>query len=245
MEADKKLQLRDVTLVAMDTVCSELTYLAVNDCMRQADFGDVKVFTIHGKKDFGVSIEPFASVEEAGEFQLYKMPDYVSTSHILFIEFDSWIIDPSMWRDEFLCDYIGAPWWWKDQYNVGNSGFCIRSKELMLYLREHRDKFPMVMPEDHTLCRKYRPMLEPQFKWADEKTARDFSFERIRPAIDSRHFGFHGIFNWPFVMSNVDFANRMEIARRTPYLQQDKRLQELHSIWFALWGRHLVEMRAA
>ncbi len=40
-----KLQLADVTLVALDTVCHDLTMLAVKECMDKAQFGAVHVHT--------------------------------------------------------------------------------------------------------------------------------------------------------------------------------------------------------
>ena len=47
---------------------------------------------------------------QAGAFTTYEVPRYIRTSHAMFIHWDSWIVDPSMWRPQFLdCDYIGAP----------------------------------------------------------------------------------------------------------------------------------------
>ncbi len=229
------LDLPEVTLVSVDTVCHDLTQLAVDECKKHIKFGDIKIFS-NRPSNGDIRIDQFSSLEEAGNFTVYKLPSYIKTSHCLFIHYDSWVLDPFMWRSEFLnYDYIGAPWWYNDNMNVGNSGFCLRSLALMDFIASHKEEFPIVMPEDHTLCRKYQPLL-PQFKWAPQEAAQDFSFERVKPSIDSRHFGFHGIFNWPFVLSYRDFVDRMKVARQTPYLQKSTMLNELDNLWFARWG---------
>jgi hypothetical protein len=212
--------------------------MAVDDCLKHAKFGDVKLFT---DKDLGRETVPvkFKNVDEAARFTTYKMPYYIKTSHILFVQYDSWIIDPGMWRDEFLrYDYVGAPWWYNDNMNVGNSGFNLRSVALLKFIAEHEQEFPLKMPEDQVLCRGYRTKL-PQFKWAPESVAIDFSFERSRPSIESRHFGFHGMFNWPFVLSPDKMAERMNIARRDPHVQKSGALDELDIIGRSLWVKTL------
>ena len=134
------LDLPDLTLVAIYTVAHELTEMAVAECTRHVRFGDVKLFTdrpLRSQVD-AIQIEPFANGMQAGMFTIYEVPRYIKTSHVLFIQWDSWIVDPSMWRPQFLdCDYIGAPWWYRDGLNVGNSGFCIRSKALIDFLAAH------------------------------------------------------------------------------------------------------------
>jgi len=107
----------------------------------------------------------------------------------------------------------------------------------MKYISARPQDFPLVMPEDDVLCRKYRPQLEADgFKWASEDLAQDFSFERKRPAIDSRSFGFHGAFNWPFVLSYEELNERMAIAKQIPYMQSNGMLNEIYGIWVARWG---------
>ena len=160
------LDLPDLTLVAIYTVAHELTEMAVAECTRHVRFGDVKLFTDRPLRSQGdaIQIEPFGDLRQAGAFTTYEVPRHIRTSHALFIQWDSWIVDPSMWRSQFLdCDYIGAPWWYRDGLNVGNSGFCIRSKALIDFLAAHPAEFPLASPEDHVLCRHYRSQL-PQFK---------------------------------------------------------------------------------
>jgi len=148
------LELPSVSLVAVFTVEHQLTRMAAADCMRQANFGDVRLFG----DDDGTIPGPFATMIEGARFSLYDALRRPKTSHVLSIQYDSWIVNPSAWTDEFLeYDYIGAPWSWFPDKNVGNSGFCLRSRRLLEFLAAHREAFPIKLPEDVSLCREYRP----------------------------------------------------------------------------------------
>lgn len=198
------LTLPDVTLVACYTFAHELHRLAVEECLSHAKFGEVKLFADPCEpKDFA-------------KFVNYELPKYINTSHLLLIQWDSWIIEPKAWTDEFLAyDYIGAPWWYNDDYNVGNSGFNLRSKRLMEFLSENRDEFPIGHPEDHVLCREYQPRL-PQFKWAPQELAWHFAFERTAVYPLGQIFGFHGMFNFPFIMNQSRLDERLALAAKEP-----------------------------
>jgi SAM-dependent methyltransferase len=218
----EQLHLPDVTLVAVDTVAHELTRLAVEECLRHVDFGDVLVFSdrrikVSGSRHVACAA---ASAQEAVVFRWRQVPKYVRTSHYLIVEWDSWIIDPSMWRAAFLeFDYIGAPWSFDDGLNVGNGGFSLRSSRLARFVADQPERYPAISPktasatwwpDDAMLCRIYRPALEREgFRWADEATASDFAVEHtVMPGHD-RHFGFHGMCNWPVVLALPELADRM------------------------------------
>jgi len=235
-----KVDMSNVTLVTVDMSCHELTGLAIEDCKEHAVFGDIKVFTntrdmLHGEYVEGLSTANYF------DFSLYKLPYMINTKHLLWIHWDSWIIDPGMWRKEFLdYDYIGAPWWYRDGMNVGNSGFCIRSVNLMRYIAEHKDQyaFSLKSAEDHNLCRVYRQRLtEAGFTWAPEATAADFAFERARASLSSRHFGFHGVFNWPFVLPPNRLATRLDMARKNKYISSSGQLGEVDNLFAAMWRK--------
>jgi hypothetical protein len=185
--------------------------LALDECIRRVWFGGVKVFTDQ-PRDGEILADKFSDLWQAGRFTTHEVPKYISTSHALFIHWDSWVVNASAWRPEFLeCDYVGAPWWYEDGFNVGNSGFCLRSKRLMDFLAAYADDFPMGMPEDHVLCREHRRRL-PQFRWADEDLAWRFSFERTMKFPPREVFGFHGMFNFPFVISDDEIERRVAMA---------------------------------
>lgn len=229
------LTLPDVTLCAVFTVAHELTLRAVEDCTRQARFGAVKLFTDRPLRtvwDTDADCEifsagPFANLAEAGRFTTYELPKHITTSHALFIHHDSWIVDPAMWTGKFLhYDYIGAPWEWEQEgHRVGNSGFSLRSKRLMDFLADHPDQFPIGMPEDLTLCTKYRRRL-PQFRWAPEALAHQFSVERSRATRSS--FGFHGLFRVPDFLTNDEIEERYRDA--PPYITESSHWHEMKAI---------------
>jgi len=208
------LRLADVTLVAVDTVAHELTRMAVEECLEHIDFGEVLIFSDEPIKVAGARYQWCGATnkEDSLHFRWVEVPQFVRTSHYLTVEWDSWITDPGMWWPEFLdFDYIGAPWgWYVDGMNVGNGGFSLRSARLAQFVARRPDQFPHLSVEDCALCRTYRPALEQEgFRWADEATASDFAVEHTVVAGHDRHFGFHGVFNWPFVLSRPRIRERM------------------------------------
>jgi len=126
-----------------------------------------------------------------------------------------------MWRDEFLSyDLIGAPWWYRDGKNVGNTGFALKSTVLARYIRDRRQKYPCdTSAEDDLLCRTYRRDLETAgFKWAPEAVAHDFAFECCRPSPTSQHFGFHACFNFGEVLDRDRLVERTKIMLQSKYI---------------------------
>lgn len=201
--------------------------LAVADCLRHVKFGDVLIFTDKPDvfRDQGrIEIVPdWPDKVGWSRHNWQGVAPHVTTSHALGIQWDSWVVDPEMWRDQFLdYDYVGAPWWYKDGMNVGNGGFCLRSTKLMRFLRKHRDRFPCVNAlDDDLLCRKYRPAIQEQgFVWAPEHVALDFAFECTRPIADSKHFGFHSVANFDFGCGydRNRLLERARIMKRSRYM---------------------------
>ena len=203
------LFLPDVTLVAAHTICHDLAIMAVEDCVSRASFSAVKVFTDRPRAGSADVRIPTYDHSDLGRFITYDVPRHVETSHALYVQWDSWVINPGAWQDSFLdYDYVGAPWWYRDGLNVGNSGFCLRSKRLIDFLASHEDEFPIGVPEDHVLCREYQKRL-PQFRWAPEDLAWRFSFERTARYPPGEVFGFHGVFNFPHVLTDGEIEARL------------------------------------
>lgn len=149
-----------------------------------------------------VVIDRLGSAEAYNHFVFKKLGEYVlngiiSTSHILIIQYDGYVIDDTAWTDEFLqYDYIGAPWTYTDGRNVGNGGFSLRSAKLHQVLMN--DKFDLYSPEDEKICRYYRQTLEKHhgIKFAPDSLAHQFSFEMHKPKCKT--FGFHNFFHAPY-----------------------------------------------
>lgn len=102
---------------------------------------------------------------------------YVDTDFAMCIQWDAFILNPDAWEEDFLSyDYIGAPWWFSDDRNVGNGGFSIRSRKFL----EVASTLPLknFNPEDLVLCRTYRNLLlERDIRFAPEALAAKFSRE--------------------------------------------------------------------
>lgn len=216
-----KLRLADVTLVMIDTQCHELARLAMEDSLRDIEFGDAVIFSDEPIKVAGarwVKVPKWPNIAACSHFMWYELPDHIGTKWAINIQWDSWIVDVNCWTDEFLrYDYVGAPWWYDDNLNVGN-GCALRSRSLMRFLQANRERFPLsISQEDHLIGRVYRPELEKAgFKWAPETLASQFSLECTRPSGDSRHFMFHDSFNFPFVLKGERLAERVRLMRANP-----------------------------
>lgn len=228
----KKLQLPDVTLVISETMENKLAKLAVEDCLYQAEFGGgVLVLTNDPKaypfKECRFHIFPGQiSKMQWARAMWFTVPPLVHTSHMLMIQWDSWVWNADLWKDEFLqYDLIGAPWWYKDGKNVGNTGFGLKTTRLARYIRDRRMQFPCdTGTEDDLLCRTYRPRLEAAgFSWAPERLAHEFSTECCPPSEDHKSFGFHGAFRFGMALADqhVRLLERARLMFESPYLTKD------------------------
>ena len=250
------LKLPDVTLLMIETREYELARLAVEDCMKAAEFGEVLVISddgwpvmeTHGNNTvrYHTIKDPPSKVDWCRALW-FEAPPQLRTSHVLQIQWDSWICDPEIWSDDFLkYDYIGAPWWYKDGKNVGNSGFSLVSTALKRYICDRRWQFPCdTSVEDDLLCRKYRPALEDAgFVWAPEWVAHNFAFECCRPSKHSRHFGFHAAFNFPEVLDRVRLKERVRAMIRSPYISRGYMMKALAEHHLTLIKDLLTEIDA-
>lgn len=150
-------------------------------------------------------ISSISNLIDYNTFMVEKINESVKTDYVMIVQSDGFIKNPHLWKNEFLdYDYIGAPWPW---HNVcGNGGFSIRSKKFiqasseLKYNKTHPEYSEC--PEDNFLClpQYNRSFFENKgIKFADIKTALDFSFEHPMPNYPNRgvkdSFGFHGKFH--------------------------------------------------
>ena len=192
------IDLSQITLVCVDCVHYKSSIAAINKSIEKINFGKVLFFTdkIQPNTKFDQQIIPKITSKKAySRFLMKNLVNYITTEFVLIIQWDGYVINPELWDNDFLhYDYIGAPWWYNDGYNVGNGGFSLRSKKLLLVLQEKEGKYH---PEDDCICRLYRKYLEVIYdiKFADEKTAAKFSFEpnKVHNEFKNNSFGFHGI----------------------------------------------------
>ena len=142
-----------------------------------------------------IKIKKFEDLDDYSNFIL-TLGDYVSSDHVLIVQDDGYIINPNLWKDEFLSyDYIGAPWpttytwrkrWSEKRYSnasrnakrnrVGNGGFSLRSKKFLNYASTFDSCNGIA--EDVFLCLvNYEKALDYDIKFAPFETALKFSYE--------------------------------------------------------------------
>lgn len=181
----KLLSLPDVTLFGIDAHDPKGLRRAADMCTKEIEFGSVQIITER----------LFTGREAYSKFCITDMHKYITTSHVLIIHPDGYIINPAAWRDEWLqYDYIGALWeWYADNHKNGNGGFCLRSKRLL----EAISKLDLdtYHPEDSIICRDNRAKLEAMgMKFAPDDVCRAFSIEGwgLPNPKWNGEFGFHG-----------------------------------------------------
>jgi hypothetical protein len=194
------LMLPDVTLAAVTSVALKQTVHAMTRSLEQVRFG-AAILISDRSPPAGTSeviqwkrIDPIRSHLEYSRFMLRDLCRFVSTSHVLCVQWDGYVLDAKAWDPSFLeYDYVGAAWpHFSDGHDVGNGGFSLRSRRLL-------DACVVLgvtgAPEDVAICRTFRPALEREhgIRFAPAALARRFAYERFAPC--GGEFGFHGAFN--------------------------------------------------
>jgi hypothetical protein len=234
------LKVPAVTLVIAETRAYELAARAINDLVSRVQFGDILIYSddcwridvpgaryIH-VKDWGDKIA-------SGRFYYTEAATKIKTSHALLMEWDAGLNDPSAWDDEFLSyDCVGAPWRGEHPNltggrNVGNGGFMLLSKRLIDFLYQKRDKY--LIATDVHLCCEHRRQIEAEgaFLWARADVAERFSYEgwhwvenKITLKERPRSFGFHGVFNWPYMLSRAELLTRRDMLVANEFTRRTK-----------------------
>ena len=193
--------LPSVTLIIVDCVDYKRAKKAFFHCLTQFNFGSAKFLTDTDDPDNEhiVKIPKISNKRDYSKFIILELDKYFDTPHVLLIQYDGFILNPSLWSSSFLeYDYIGAPWPRKllypnmpENFNVGNGGFSLRSKRLCTLLSKATGD---THPEDVIICQYLRPKLETLgIKFAPLEVAAKFSIKnRIEGLDQTRTFGQHG-----------------------------------------------------
>lgn len=190
-------QLPNVTLLAVDCFDLKRSQLAADISAKEIEFGAVKILSSIPSDDKRVvRIPKIHSVRGYSEFMVKRVYEYVDTEFVLIFQYDGFVLNPQAWSDDFLkYDYIGAPWAHLGKLVVGNGGFSLRSKKLLLWLGHHwREVSARINPEDVFISNFARPYLEKAgMRFAPEDVAARFSKEGNRHSVVwNGEFGFHG-----------------------------------------------------
>jgi len=213
------LDLSTVTLLCVETRDPALAHFALQKCTMHARFGKVVLITelsklsnqsndaVDQKVDQAIDrlrgveylqAPPIKTTKDYSDLLLTGLRQYITGSHVLIIQWDSFILHPGLWTNDFLqYDYIGAAWPHHPDTPVGNGGFSIRSVKLLEALES--PKISKRHPEDFCICVDNQALLEGEFgiRFAPTNIAEQFAVERTEwhPA-----FGFHGFFNFGKVL---------------------------------------------
>jgi hypothetical protein len=228
------LDLSAVTLLCVETRDPALAHFAIQKCTQHARFGKVVLITDLGKlsKKVGdleeaqvgdtvdqaigrlsgvdyVQAPRINTTKDYSDLLLTGLRQYVAGTHVLIVQWDSFILHPELWINDFLqYDYIGAVWPHHPDTPVGNGGFSLRSVKLLEALES-----PAITkrhPEDFCICDDNKATLENQFgiRFAPSNVAEQFAVERTEwhPA-----FGFHGFFNFGKVLNLHELTEFLQL----------------------------------
>ncbi len=211
----EKLQLPQVTLVAMASIKVWETVRALEYSMRGIDFGEV-VLISHRRPLFlpkGITYKHTSKLTDIDCFNyktVYELGDYITTEFALLVHYDGFVVHPECWRDEFLnYDYIGSPWplpkpgtrhCYHDIHGnlcrVGNS-VSIRSKRLMDFPRQaglpwERDEDGFYNEDIFICCTNKHRFEEAGMEFAPIEAAKYFAHEHPIPEVEGiTPFAFH------------------------------------------------------
>ena len=122
----KKLTLPNVTLLALTSVEIEEHQMSLKISSQNIEFGAVKLLSssLPEKKYSDIEYVSIPPMNRSGNnrFLMKDLHKYFETSHCLFIQADSFVVNADLWKEEFLeFDYIGAPWPNKIQMNPSST----------------------------------------------------------------------------------------------------------------------------
>jgi hypothetical protein len=201
--SEKKLELKDVTLLCVDDKSTEISGKIMKGMCNMYRFSDVKLFSSRKDNPFVTDvIGPVNSIADYNLFIINELYKYIDSKFVMLIQSDGYPINVSAWSDEFLkYDYIGAPWTWapvsKRQKHcpegkcVGNGGFSIRSLDLLKKSAGYNyQSSESEGNEDVYTCRTIGDSLKREgLRFAPVEVAHYFSVEN---KIYAGQFGFHG-----------------------------------------------------
>jgi len=212
------LDLQQVTLFCYETREPLLAEWAIKRCLSKASFKEIVLVTNLASVKNQISEIKYvqapknSSLENYSKWMIKKLVKYVTGTHVLVIQWDSFIINTNLWRNDFFSyDYIGAVWPHHSYNSVGNGGFSLRSKKLLNAL--HDTKIIIGHPEDYYICVNNKKFLEEKYdiKFAPKKIADIFSVERSKW---HSTFGFHGFFNFAYVLNEKELEDFLNIIPR-------------------------------
>jgi hypothetical protein len=143
-----RLVLENVTLICISGVKRIRSLISLYRSSRKVHFARIIFVTPNPriKQLFNIDLlnsESYKldSIDSYNHFCIYQLSKYVDSEYCLVVQYDSRVINPDCWSDNFFnYDFIGAPWPISEfayidpfgtHQRVGNGGFSLRSKKLL------------------------------------------------------------------------------------------------------------------
>jgi len=207
-------KLDNVTLIAYTDHEVEGTIKSLQISASKMEFAKVKLLCWNKPENLPENIiwEYAPPINDINDFNLYMFKgigNHVDTSHALYVQAHSWILNEDLWDDDWLqYDYIGGAWKYVDDAYIawgsgehvfnGNGGFSLRSRKIMRIPIDH--DLPLLQEkgwfnEDGNLTCYYRElMLTLGIKYAPIEVASKFAYEN--PMLENDYgkmktFGYH------------------------------------------------------
>ena len=207
------IKIPEITLITFTSVRIPEHIEAMNQCVKDIEFGAVKFLSYKKPNDLPdyatfQKIHPMQNIMHFNTFCFKELYKYIDTSHALLFQDHAYIHNPEMWDNDWLMwDWIGSPWaivenaYWAnngERVRVGNGGFSLRSRKILELpskmdwdLRQEQGFYN----EDGNFCCYYRKeMIENGIKYAPLEVALKFSYENPVPEHGGEYpktFGFH------------------------------------------------------
>jgi ADP-heptose:LPS heptosyltransferase len=193
--------LKNTTLVCIDCYSYGGAVHAIQQSIQQIGFERVIFLTDIQLQIEGievVQIPRISSKKEYSAFVIKELYKYIPTDYFCVIQADGYIINGEAWDDEYYrYDYIGAPWVYDFDRQIGNGGSSFRNRRLHEILAND-PLISVLHPEDQSICIVYKYYLEEKYgiKFAPVELAEKYSYELRQP--NQPTFSFHGNFHPPY-----------------------------------------------
>ena len=140
------MKIARTTLVCIDCQLPRLAVRAMEHTLRQCEYEHARFFTDDAgvaRSDPGIEVVAIPRIDSSAAYSRFVLKDllhHVATDFVQIIQWDGYVTNAAAWSAEFLAyDYIGARWWFRETgRDVGNGGFSLRSRKLLLALQDRK-----------------------------------------------------------------------------------------------------------
>ncbi|MEO7762152.1 MAG: hypothetical protein ABIS68_09615, partial [Casimicrobiaceae bacterium] len=210
------LELPSVTLICIDCQRHALALAAIEQSMLRCRFAEVVWFTDQAPvidELRVVPIEPLTTAAQRFRFVAQRVAEHVATSHVLLIQWDAFVVNPSAWRDDFLdYDYIAPRASSAARLPSGDEGIALMStrilRALALTVGAGDDTIGIKRAVDQAARHDARTTTP--LRIAPRSMRNRFAFGEDPPV--GQPFGFQGVYNMWMYLRAADLGALLQMA---------------------------------